>query len=153
MGAGGPKEHTWWKWLQKRIREVVMPTRSDADRIVLVKGSMHISLANQRFSLRVPIKWNRIQAICLDTQITFCCAERDRMPELQMDQMPPNIMVLPILGDSIEMVGTATDTDFVKYQLFCSFVSLFEVISQFNIWKWSTHTVSSIMNVHTNNCV
>lgn len=33
-----------------------MPTRSDADRIVLVKGRVHISLLNQKFSLRVPIK-------------------------------------------------------------------------------------------------
>lgn len=33
------KNDTWWKWLQKRIRAVVRPTRSDAERIAPVMGS------------------------------------------------------------------------------------------------------------------
>lgn len=95
-----------------------MPTRSDADRIVLVKGSVHISLLNQKFSLKSANQKHRIQEIFLDTRITFCCSERDRMLELQMDQMPPNIVVHPILGNSIEMAGTATDTDSVNFDYF-----------------------------------
>lgn len=35
-----------------------------------------------------------------------------------MDQMQPNIVVHPILGNSIEMAGTATDTDSVNFDYF-----------------------------------